>query len=65
MVHIGEKQKVLNGRGIVGSFDEGMSAGKYPYRGRVAEDVKRKYKCRVLEGVTTLSEAAETAALRP
>jgi len=59
---IGEKQQVLNGRGIVGRWDEGTSAGKYFYRERVTEDGKRKYKYRVLEGVTTLLEATERAA---
>ena len=53
---------MLNGRGIVGRWDEGTSAGKYFYRERVTEDGKRKYKYRVIEGVTTLSEAAEKAA---
>ena len=61
MPFIGEKQEVLNGRGIVGRWDEGTSAGKYFYRERVTEDGKRKYKYRVLEGVTTLSEATEAA----
>ena len=32
---------------------------------RVTEDGKRKYKYRVLEGVTTLSEESETAVLCP
>lgn len=62
MATIGEKQQVLNGRGIVGRWDEGTSAGKYFYRERVTEDGKRKYKYRVLEGVTTLIEATEKAA---
>ena len=62
MATIGEKQQVLSGRGIVGRWDEGTSAGKYFYRERVTEDGKRKYKYRVIEGVTTLSEAAEKAA---
>ena len=62
MAFIGEKQKVLNERGIVGRWNEGTSAGKYFYRERVTEDGKRKYKYRVLEGVTTLSEATERAA---
>ena len=62
MATIGEQQKVLNGRGIVGRWDEGTSAGKYFYRERVTEDGKRKYKYRVIEGVTTLSEATEKAA---
>ena len=62
MATIGEKQQVLNGRGIVGRWDEGTSAGKYFYRERITEDGKQKYKYRVLEGVTTLSEATERAA---
>ena len=63
MATIGEKQQVLNGRGIVGRWDEGTSAGKYFYRERVTEDGKRKYKYRALEGVTTLSEATILAAI--
>ena len=62
MATIGERQQVLGGRGIVGRWDEGTSAGKYFYRERITEDGKRKYKYRVLEGVTTLSEATERAA---
>lgn len=61
MAYIGEQQKVLNGRGIVGRFDEGTSAGKYFYRERITEEGKRKYKYRLLEGAASLSEAAERA----
>lgn len=62
MATIGERQQVLGGRGIVGSWDEGKSAVKYFYRERVTEDDKRKYKYRILEGIITLSEATEKAA---
>ena len=61
MAYIGEQQKVLNGRGIVGRFDEGTSAGKYFYRERITEEGKRKYKYRLLDGAASLSEAAERA----
>jgi len=61
LAYIGEQQKVLNGRGIVGRFDEGTSAGKYFYRERVTEGGKRKYKYQIIKDVSSLSEAAETA----
>ena len=61
MSYIGAQQKVLSGRGTVGRFDEGTSAGKYFYRERITVNGKRKYCYRLLEGVKSLEEAVAIA----
>ena len=60
MAWIGEKRKVLNGRGIVGRFDEGTSAGKFFYRELIKGTKKYQYK--VLHEAESLDEAEAMAA---
>ena len=57
---IAEKQKVLNGRGIVLRWANGNSSGKYFYREKVKG--RKAYRFKEIEGATSLEEAAEMAA---
>ena len=58
MPRIKEKEKVLNGRGIVFTYEDD-NVGKYFYR-ELKEGTKL-YRTKVIEGATTLEETKEKA----